>query len=65
MVASAEFLSTFAVACVCVATVGVGSVAALVTWLLSSNRTRKISATDRLVIMWLVYNTLTHFVLVR
>lgn len=57
---AAEFLSGFAVACVCVATVGVGSVAALATWLLSS----KISAADRLVVMWLVYNALTHFILV-
>ena len=57
---AAEFLSTFAVACVCVATVGVGSVAAFVAWLLSS----KISAVDRLVVMWLVYNALTHFILV-
>lgn len=55
-----EFLSTFAVASVCVATIGVGSVAAFVAWLLSS----KITATDRLVVTWLVYNALTHFILV-
>lgn len=58
--AAVEFLSAFAVTCVCVATIGVGTVAAFVSWLLSS----KTSATDRLVVMWLVYNSLTHFILV-
>lgn len=57
---AAEFLSTFAVVCVLTASVGVGSLAAFVAWLLSS----RTSTTDRLVVMWLVYNALTHFILV-
>lgn len=57
---AADFLSAFAVTCVLAATVGVGSIAAFVAWVLSS----KISFTERLVIMWLIYNALTHFILV-
>ena len=57
---AAEFLTNFAVMSVIVATLGVGSIAAFVVWLLSS----KISSTDRLVVMWLVYNSLIHFILV-
>ena len=59
-VMAAEFLSTFAIICVFVATVGVGSLAVFVARLLAS----RISATDRLVVMWLIYNALIHFILV-
>ena len=56
-----DFLSGFAIACVLVASLGVGSLAGLVAWMLRS----RLSSTDALVVMWLVYNSLTHFILVR
>ena len=57
----ADFLSGFAIACVLVASLGVGSLAGVVAWMLRS----RLSSADGIVVMWLVYNALTHFILVR
>lgn len=57
-----EYLTRFAAVCVCVATVGVGGVAFLVAKFLGANR--KWSTADKLTVVWLVYNSLTHFILV-
>ena len=61
MADAGEFLSIFAIACVLIASLGVGSLAGLVAWTLKS----RLTYTDRFVVMWLVYNALTHFILVR
>ena len=57
-----DYLTTFAAVCVCVATFGVGGVALLVTRFLGANK--KLSNTDKLTVVWLIYNALTHFILV-
>lgn len=57
----ADFLSGFAIACVLVASLGVGSLAGVVAWMLRS----RLSSADGIVVMWLVYDALTHFILVR
>ena len=46
------------------ASFGTLGVAVLVVYLVQG-RTRKVSSTDKLVLVWLIYNAFTHFVLVR
>ena len=47
-----------------VASLGTLGVAVIVLYLVGG-RTRKVSSTDKLVLVWLIYNAFTHFVLVR
>lgn len=46
-----------------VASLGTLGVAVIVLYLVGG-RTRKVSSTDKLVLVWLIYNAFTHFVLV-
>lgn len=57
-----EYLTQFAAVCVCVATLGVGVVALLVAQFLGANK--KLSSADKLTVIWLIYDALTHFILV-
>jgi len=46
------------------ASFGTLGVAVVVVYLVQG-RTRKVSSTDKLVLVWLIYNAFTHFILVR
>lgn len=55
-------LTPFALASVVAATVGFGGLAVFMTWLLGSRR--RILFEDKLVIVWCIYDAVTHFLLV-
>ena len=55
-----EALTLFALGCIALATVGFGAVALLFTALLSKG----ITSLDKLVVVWCVYDAITHFFLV-
>ena len=56
--------STFALLSVAGASLGVGAVAIGLTWLLLRKRAVAISSVDRAVIAWLLYDAVTHLILV-
>ena len=58
-------MDLFAVQAVAGASLGVGSLAVCLTAIILKNRKGSVSKWDKAVIIWLVYNALTHFVLVR
>ena len=55
-------VTQFALASVAAATVGFGGLAVFVTWLLGSGR--GVPFGDKLVIVWCIYDAVTHFLLV-
>ena len=55
----------FSVAAVAVASVGVGGVAWLLSCSLVGRGRRRLGRADRLAVVWLLYNAIVHFTVVR
>ncbi len=57
-----SFLTPFAIASIAAATLGFGGVAVLFTMLFSKPT---VSSVDKLVVVWCIYDAITHFFLVN
>lgn len=55
----------FSVAAVAGASVGVGGVAWMLSWTLAGRSKRRLGRADQLAVIWLLYNSIIHFTLVR
>lgn len=55
-------LTLFSLVSIAAATVGFGGIAVVVTWLLGSGRS--VPFVDKLVVVWYIYDAITHFLLV-
>lgn len=59
-----EYISVFALVAVAGASIGVGTVAIGLTWLIISGIRASVSNLDKAVICWLFYDAVTHLTLV-